>query len=124
MVVVLVPFVSIAPYLFWQGHETSKSLHSFGDALAAKDYQRAYKLTYSGLQQLSSFDTFLHAHELLQNRVGDLKKLSWSSISVQKDGDYWYGTADCLLTFDRGTLPFTFVLRKDGSWRVYSYHEK
>ena len=36
VVVVIVPFVSIAPYLFWQGHEASKSLHSFGDALAAK----------------------------------------------------------------------------------------
>jgi hypothetical protein len=123
-VLILLPTVIVAPYIFWQLHEASDSLHLFGDALIAKDYQKAYKLTDPGLQEFSSFDAFLKAHEGLNGRFGDLTRLSWATLSVKKDGDYWYATADVELQFERAMVPFTFVLKKSNQWRVYSYHEQ
>ena len=123
-VLVLLPVVTVAPYLFWQLHEAGDSLHSFGDALIAKDYQRAYKLTEPTLQSFSSFEAFLKAHEGLTGRFGNLKSLSWATLNVKKQEDDWYATADVQLQFERAMVPFTFVLKKSNQWRVYSYHEQ
>jgi hypothetical protein len=120
----LLSVVTTAPFLFWQLHEASSSLHSFGDALAAKDYQKAYELTDPGFQEFSSFEAFLNAHEGLTTRFGNLKSLSWSTLNVKKQESYWYATADVDLQFERVMVPFTFVLKKSNQWRVYSYHEQ
>jgi hypothetical protein len=121
---IFLPVVTITPFLFWQLHEASDSLHSFGDALTAKDYQRAYKLTDPGLQEFSSFEAFVSAHDGLTSRFGNLKSLSWSTLSVNKQESYWYATADVHLQFERAMVPFTFVLKKSNEWHVYSYHEQ
>jgi hypothetical protein len=46
------------------------------------------------------------------------------NIEVNKHENYWYGTADVELQFQRAMVPFTFVLKKTDKWRVYSYHEQ
>lgn len=121
---VLLPVVTVAPYLFWQLNKAGDSLHSYGDALIAKDYQRAYGLTDRTFQSFSSFEVFLKAHEGLTGRFGNLRSLSWATLNVKKHEDYWYATADVQLQFERAMVPFTFVLKKSDQWRVYSYHEQ
>jgi hypothetical protein len=123
-VLVLLPAVTVAPYLFWQLHEAGNSLHTFGDAMIAKDYQRAYKLTDPAFQGFSSYEALLKAHEGLTSRFGNLRSLSWATLNVKKQEDYWYATADVQLQFERAMVPFTFVLKKNERWRVYSYHEQ
>ena len=116
------PAVTVAPYLFWQLHEAGNSLHTFGDAMIAKDYQRAYKLPDP--ISFSSYEALLKAHEGLTSRFGNLRSLSWATLNVKKQEDYWYATADVQLQFERAMVPFTFVLKKNERWRVYSYHEQ
>jgi hypothetical protein len=119
----VVASLTVASLLFWQLHKASTALRSFGDALVQQDYQRAYNLTDPEFRKFTNYSDFLKAHDGLSGRVGNLRKLSWSSLRVKEEKDDWYGTADVQLEFDRGTLPFTFVLKKNGQWRVYSYHE-
>ena len=124
VVILLVLAVTVTPYLAWQLHEASDSLRTFGDALIAKDYQRAYKLTDPAFQGFSSYEALLKAHQGLTGRFGNLRSLSWATLNVKKQEDAWYGTADVQLQFERAMVPFTFVLKKSDHWRVYSYHEQ
>src|SRR4051812_26469202 len=96
---VLLPIVTVAPFLFWQLHQASDSLHTFGAALVTRDYQRAYKLTDPELQKFSSYEAFLKSHEGLTIRFGNLTSLSWSSLSVKKQANFWYATVEVQLEF-------------------------
>jgi hypothetical protein len=120
-----ISLIVIMPTLFWQLHEANKALHGFCDALIAKQYKPAYDLTSKEFQASVDFQKFTKVHDDLALRVGDLKSVEITHSEVKEQRDGWYGTAETTMTFTRGTLNFTYILKKnDGHWRVYSYHEE
>lgn len=118
-----ISLVVVMPTLFWELHEATKALHGFCDALIAKQYKSAYDLTSKEFQASVDFQEFAKVHDDLTARMGDLKSIKVIHSEV-KDQDGWHGTAETAMNFARGTLNFTFILKKsDGRWKVYSYHE-
>jgi hypothetical protein len=119
-----ISLVVIMPALFWQLHQADKALHGFCDALIAKQYRSAYDLTAKEFQASVDFHRFTKVHDGLTARVGDLKSVEITHSEVKEQSGGWYGTAETTMNFARGTLNFTYILKKnDGHWKVYSYHE-
>jgi hypothetical protein len=116
---------AIAPGLFWELHKANQALTLFGEALIAKQYDKAYNLTAKELRNVSDYPNFVKAHNDLTNRMGNLRKIHINQSSVKDKSDGWYGTMDAEFIFDRGNLPFAVILKKeDQSWKIYSYHEE
>lgn len=117
--------VVIFPGLIWELHGTNKAFRGFSDALIAKQYEQAYDFTSKEFRESTDFQTFVKVHDGLTVRMGDLKSVEASHIDVKDRGDGWYGTVEASMVFDRGSLPFIFVLKKAGrSWEIYNYHEQ
>lgn len=119
-----ISLIGIMPTLFWELHEANKALHGFSDALIAKEYKSAYNLTSKEFQESVDFQKFAKVHGDLALRMGDLKSVEITHSEVKDQSDGWHGTAETTMNFARGTLNFTYILKKnDGHWKVYSYHE-
>jgi len=115
----------VMPALFWELHEANTALHSFNNALIAKQYGPAYDSASKEFRESVDFATFTKVHDGLIVRMGDLKSIEITSSEVKDRGDGWYGTAEVDMNFARGSLPFTFILKKENnSWKIYSYHEQ
>jgi hypothetical protein len=70
------------------------------------------------------FQKFTKVHDGLTLRMGDLKSVEITHSEVKDQSDGKYGTAETTMDFARGSLNFTYILKKnDGHWKVYSYHE-
>jgi hypothetical protein len=66
----------------------------------------------------------MKVHDDLTLRMGDLKGVEITHREVKGHSDGWRGTAETTMNFARGSLNFTYALKKDnGSWRIYNYHE-
>jgi hypothetical protein len=117
--------VVIMPGLFWELHEANTVLRGFSDALIAKHYGPAYNFTSKEFQALVDFQNFTKVHDGLTLRMGDLKSVEITHSEVKDQSDGWYETAETTMNFARGSLNFTYILKKnDGQWKVYSYHEE
>jgi len=115
----------IMPTLFWELHAADKALHGFCDALIAKQYKPAYDFTSKEFQASVDFQKFTKVHDDLTARMGDLKSIEITHSEVKDRSDGWYGTAETTMDFARGSLNFTYILKKNnGSWKIYSYHEE
>jgi hypothetical protein len=56
--------------------------------------------------------------------MGDLKTVDISRSEVNEHRDGWYGTLAADLIFAKGSLRFSFTLKKEnGAWKIYSYQE-
>jgi hypothetical protein len=115
----------IMPALFWELHQANRALHGFCDALIAKQYKPAYDSTSKEFQASVDFQNFTKVHDGLTLRMGDLKSVEITQSEVKERSDGWYGTAETTMNFVRGSLNFTYILKKNnGSWKIYSYHEE
>ena len=122
---VFLPLVTIVPGLFWQLHEADSCLRNFGDELARKDYAAAYRETSPELRSVTDFTHFVSINQTLVVRTGGLESVHVSSSSVRRREGTWWATADVEVIFNRGSLPFTFILKKqDQGWQIYSYQEQ
>ena len=129
LVALLIPpcisLLVIMPALSWELHEANKALHGFCNALIAKQYKSAYDLTSKEFQASVDFQKLTKVHDDLNLRMGDLKSVEITHSEVKDQSDGWYGTAETTMNFARGSLNFTYILKKnDGHWKVYSYHEE
>lgn len=117
--------VVILPRLFWHLHEANRALHGFSDALIAKRYGPAYGFTSKEFRASTDFPSFVKIHDGLTLRIGDLKSIEITRSELNQRHDAWYCTAEADMNFSRGSLTFTFILKKENSsWKVYSYHEQ
>jgi hypothetical protein len=115
----------VMPALFWELHEANTALHSFSNALIAKRYGPAYDSASKEFRASVDLPTFTKVHDGLTARMGDLKSIEITSSEVKDRVDGWYGTAEVNMNFAHGSLPFSFILKKeDSSWKIYSYHEQ
>ena len=77
------------------------------------------------LKQITNFDAFVHTHEMLSARIGDLERIEMEQAEIKDEKNGWFATVNTKLYFSRGSLDFIFVLKKEGRvWKVYSYHEQ
>jgi hypothetical protein len=117
--------VVIMSGLFWELHEANRALHSFSDALIAKQYDSAYNLTSKEFRGSVDFQKFVNVHDGLTVRMGDLKSVEVIHSEVKDRSDGWYGTVESSINFSRGSSTFIFILKKENhSWKIYSYHEE
>jgi len=117
--------ITILPGVFWELHEANRTLRDFSGCLIAKDYERAYSLTSPELQKFTDYKAFVKVHEDLNSRLGNLKEAEVNQTEVNDQHDGWYATSNVHLIFAGASLPFTFVLKKEGhTWKVYSYHQQ
>ncbi|HXR39304.1 MAG TPA: hypothetical protein VN776_09435 [Terracidiphilus sp.] len=124
-ILICIPTLVIAPGLFWELHLANSCFRAFNDALVAKQYERAYDLTSPEFRASTDYPPFLKIHNDLTLRMGGLKKVDVIGSNIQEHSDGWFGTVDADMIFDRGTLHFTFVLKKANSgWRIYNYREQ
>jgi hypothetical protein len=130
---VLVAFLILAgvsllvamPTLFWELHLANKAVHGFCDALVAKRYKPAYDLTSKEFQTSVDFQKFTKIHDDLVLRMGDLKSVEITRSEIKEQSDGWHGTAETTMNFARGSLNFTYILRKNSSsWKIHGYHEE
>jgi hypothetical protein len=125
LILVVISTMVIMPTLFWELHEANKVLHGFCDALIIKQYKLAYDFTSKEFQTSVDFQNFIKVHDGLTLRMGDLKSVEITHSEIKDQSDGWYGTAETTMNFARGSLVFTYILKKiNGSWKIYSYHEE
>lgn len=121
----VVAMLAILPGVFWELHESNKALRGFSDALVSKQYERAYEYTSPELRAVTDYPAFVKVNDGLTLRMGDLKNVEVSQSEVKDKSDGWYGTADVQMNFTRGSLTFTFTLKKEkNAWKIYSYREQ
>jgi hypothetical protein len=117
--------ISILPGLFWEVHEANKVFRSFSNALIAKEYVQAYDFTSPELQNTTDLKSFETIHDNLNSRLGSLTQIAVDKTDVNDRIDGWYATLDTRMIFAHGSLPFTFLLKKEQrTWKIYSYHER
>jgi hypothetical protein len=117
--------IAILPGVFWELHEANKALRDFNSSLIAKDYVRAYSLTAPELQRFTDYKAFVKVHEDLNTKLGNLAEAEINQTEVNDQRDGWFATTSVHLIFRDASLPFTFVLKKEGpAWKVYSYHQQ
>ena len=117
--------VPIFAHLFWEIHEAKMALRAFNQALIAKDYQRAYNLTTPALRANVDYAPFVKVQDGLTARVGALRSSDTSEAEVRDDENGNLATIRARLIFERGELPFVFVLKKQGgSWLINSFNEQ
>jgi hypothetical protein len=115
----------VLPAIYWQYHEARKTLSDFGDALAAQNYKEAYSLTSQDLQRVTSYRAFVLVHKGLEEKFGNLRKLSIDDSHAVDGSGGWYATMQVNMDFAHARLPFTFNLKKEnGVWKIYSYYEQ
>jgi len=125
IVVVVVIATPIFARLFWEIHEAGKAFSTFNQALVAKDYPKAYALTTPELKTNVSYDAFVGVQSGLATRVGALRSFDSIQTEVRDDENGYFATIRSQLVFERGSLPFVFVLKKEnGSWLVNSFKEQ
>jgi hypothetical protein len=123
--IVLAISVPIFAHLFWEIHEAKVVLGVFNQALIAKDYQKAYSLTTPALRANVDYSAFVKVQDGLTARVGALKSSDDGEAEVRDDENGNFATIRTSLVFERGQLPFVFVLKKEsGHWLIYRFNEQ
>jgi Protein of unknown function (DUF3887) len=108
----------------WQLHEANNAFDTFTGALIARNYAAAYQSTSSEFRAATNYDAFVKVHQGLVDRMGELKQVETTQSETNEHHDGWYGTVNADLIFAKGTLQFSFTLKKqNGAWKIYSYHE-
>jgi hypothetical protein len=113
LIVIGVGFVVVMFGVSWQLHEANTAVHRFTDALIAKQYETAYDSASKEFRESVDFSTFVKVHDALTVRMGELKSVEITESEVKEKSDGWHGTAEADLTFSRGSLTFTFILKKE-----------
>lgn len=123
----LVAAIAVTAYglLFVQMHAASAALRQYTEALVSEDYERAYNLTNPDFKEALSQAQFVEQQTTLKNRLGRLKAVTIGPSETEGNQSGWSSTVGANFEFDRGSLEFVFVMKKDGSsWGVYSYREQ
>jgi hypothetical protein len=117
--------VRMFTHLFWELYQAKEALGVFSQALIAKDYQKAYSLTTPALKANVDYAAFVKVQDGLTARVGALQSFDNSEAAVRNDDNGPVATIRTRLVFERGRLPFVFVLKKEsGRWLIYSLNEQ
>jgi hypothetical protein len=127
IVAVIIALVAIPQfvYLFMQAHAANQTFATFGRALVAKDYQRAYNLTSPEFQSATSEATFVSQQESLCSDLGGLEKITEGSYETQRHSDGWSSAISARFTCKQAEKQIDFALKKQGNvWRVYGYRER
>ena len=124
--VVVFSIVMIANIPNFQGmFEAKKVFNAYNQAIISKDYAMAYNLFAPETKANVSYDKFVGIQDKLVQRVGALRNFSTSEMNTKGDDDNKVTTIQANLTFDKGTLQFEFVLKKEhGVWYVYRFDEQ
>jgi hypothetical protein len=75
--------------MFVQAHEANKAFTKFGDALVAKDYDQAYKLTSPEFQAAMSEPAFSNQQTALCSNLGELQKVTREAFDTSEHEDGW-----------------------------------
>jgi hypothetical protein len=122
--IVLLISVPIFAHLFWEIHKAGQVFSAFNQALIAREYQKAYDLTTPALKANVTYEAFVGVQNGLATRVGALRSFNSGKSEVNEDEDGSFATIHAHLTFERGELPFVFVLKKEnGHWLIYKFQE-
>jgi hypothetical protein len=128
VVVVAILFLIIVPiftHLFWEIHESKGVFRTFQNALIAKNYQTAYNLTTPALKANVDYAAFVKVLDALTTRVGAFQNFNISEAEVRNDENGHFATIRTRLVFERGQLPFVFILKRESDrWLIYSFNEQ
>lgn len=121
-VIALVWLIAI-PAVYWQYHESRKTLNSFSNALVSQHYAKAYTFTSPELRQVTNYGVFLKKNKALVSQFGKLRRIDVASWGVTDSKDGWFATVKTIWVFARTTLPINIELKKEhGKWEIFSYH--
>jgi hypothetical protein len=104
--------------------EAKEVFNAYNQAIVAKDHAMAYNLLAPETKANVSYDKFVGIEEKLDERVGRLRSFNTSEMDTKGDDDNLVTTIQANLTFEKGTLQFEYVLKKEhGIWFVYQFNE-
>lgn len=122
IVLILTPLFS---WVFMQAHEANKAFAEFGDALVAKDYDRAYKLTSPEFQAAMSESAFSNQQTALCSNLGELQKVTRGAFDTSEHEDGWSSDISARFVFAHSERQFDFKMKKQGAeWKVFGYSER
>ncbi|MEO6815509.1 MAG: hypothetical protein ABI177_02310 [Edaphobacter sp.] len=127
IVAVIIALVAIPQfvYLFMQSHAANQIFTTFSKALVAKDYQRAYNLTSSEFQSVTSEQAFVSQQESLCSDLGGLEEITEGSYETQRHSEGWSSDISARFVCKRAEKQVDFTLKKQGNgWKVYGYRER
>jgi hypothetical protein len=97
------------------------ALNIYTDTLIQGDYQSAYIITSPAFRAATPYSELVDYESKLTKQMGNLKSAKQSHWQVNEENGIAMAHIQADLQFERGTLTFQFVLRKeDGIWRVLS----
>jgi hypothetical protein len=109
---------------FTEMHAASSAFERYGQALVAKDYERAYSLTNTEFQTAMTRQEFIDQQKSLSARYGDLNKVVSTNVETKENTDGWSSTIESKFIYAKDESDFTFAMKKDrGNWLVYGYKE-
>jgi len=122
---VMFSVVMIANIPNFQGmFEAREVFKAYNQALIAKDYAMAYNLLAPETKANVSYDKFVGIEDKLGERIGALRSFSTSKMDTKGDEENLVTTIQANLTFEKGTLQFEYVFKKEhGIWFVYRFNE-
>jgi hypothetical protein len=104
--------------------EARKVFEAYHNAIIAKDYAAAYNFLAPETKANVSYEKFLVIEDGLGKRVGALVSYSTSEMNTRGDDDRLITTIRATLRFERGSLEFDYVLKKEqGVWFIYKFDE-
>jgi len=121
--VIALAWMIVMPALYWQYHESRKTLNSFSNALVSQNYARAYAFTSPELRQVTSYGIFLKKNKNLVSQFGKLRRIDVANWNATDSKDGWLATGKTIWVFARISLPMNIELKKKhGKWKIFSYH--
>lgn len=123
--VLVFSIVMIANIPNFQGmFEAKEVFNAYNQAIIAKDYAMAYNLLAPETKANASYDKFVGIEDKLGERVGALRSFSTSEMETKGDDDNKVTTIQANFTFEKRTLQFEYVLKKEhGVWFIYQFRE-
>ena len=126
-IVVIVFLGALAPLSIQLLHEmriAHAQFTTFGDALVAKDYERAWSLTSPEFQDAITKADFIQQQKQLCLNLGALKAIFSKASEAEENENGVRSTIDARFVFEKGERQFQFVMKKNGTtWLVLGYEE-
>jgi hypothetical protein len=123
--ILLLITVPIFTQLFLEIRESKMIFRAFQNAMIAKNYQAAYNLATPALKANVDYAAFVKVMDTLITRVGAFQNFDISEVEVHNDENGHFSTIRTRLVFERGQLPFVFILKKESDrWLIYSFNEQ
>jgi hypothetical protein len=112
-------------YIFLQAHAANKAFADFSQALIAKDYSQAYRLTDTEFQSAMDEEAFINQQTWLCSKLGELTSVHQDSFDTKELHGVWSSDISANFVFGRAERKFDFTLKKRGTaWKVFGYKER